>query len=350
MLDDEDDFLTGEDLENEDGELFEHFRLQVDKGQTPIRIDKFLTDRIANASRTKIQVAADAGNILVNEKAVKSNYKIKPLDLISIVFPHPPREIELKPEDIPINIVYEDDHVLVLNKPAGLVVHPGYGNYSGTLVNALLFHFQGLPLFMGTEPRPGLVHRLDKDTTGLMVIAKTELALNKLAKQFFDRTTQRTYIALVWGDVKEDEGTINANLGRHPKDRKLTTVFPDGDQGKTAITHYKVLERLHYVTLVQCKLQTGRTHQIRAHFKYIGHTLFGDVTYGGDEVLKGTLFNKYKQFVANSFEILPRQALHAKTLGFFHPATNEFMQFDSDIPADIKTVAERWRQYVINHG
>lgn len=346
----EEDYTAGEDPSFEDGELFEHFRLQVDKGQALVRIDKFLTDRIANASRTKIQVAADSGNILVNDKPVKSNYKVKPLDFISIVFPHPPREIELKPEPIPINIVFEDEHVLVLNKPAGLVVHPGYGNYTGTLVNGLLHHFQGLPLFMGHEPRPGLVHRLDKDTTGLMVIAKTEIALNKLAKQFFDRTTERTYVALVWGDVKEDEGTIDANLGRHPKDRKITTVFPDGSQGKTAITHYKVLERMHYVTLVQCKLQTGRTHQIRAHFKYIGHTLFGDVTYGGNEILKGTLFARYRQFVANNLELLPRQALHAKTLGFYHPATNEFMQFDSELPQDMQTVIERWRQYVLHHS
>ena len=346
MVDDE--ILAIEDQE-EDGEWFEHFRVQVDKGQALLRIDKFLTDRIANASRTRIQAAADAGNILVNEKPVKSNYRVKPLDLISVVFPHPPREIELLPEHIPLNIVFEDQEVLVLNKPAGLVVHPGYGNYSGTLVNGLLWHFQNLPSLAGFEPRPGLVHRLDKDTTGLMVIAKTENALNKLAKQFFDRTTERTYHALVWGDVKENEGTITANLGRHPKDRKLTTVFPDGDQGKHAVTHYKVIERYHYVTLVQCKLETGRTHQIRAHFKYIGHTLFGDATYGGDEVLKGTLFAKYRQFVENTFDIIPRQALHAKTLGFTHPSTGEFMQFTSELPADMITAIERWANYARNH-
>ncbi|RFC53486.1 RluA family pseudouridine synthase [Brumimicrobium aurantiacum] len=334
-----------EETQNE--ELYEHHKFIADKGQEVLRVDKFLMDRLANTSRNKIQNAAKNGNILVNNKAVKQNYKIKPEDEVSIVMPYPVREIELIPEDIPLDIHYEDDTVIVVNKPANMVVHPGYGNYSGTLVNALIHHIDQLP----TKPddyygRPGLVHRLDKHTTGLMVIAKTEDALTNLSKQFFDRTTERRYHALVWGDVKEDEGTITGNLGRSLKDRKLMTVFPDGDYGKHAVTNYKVLRRYGYVTLIECKLETGRTHQIRAHMKYIGHTLFNDLEYGGNKVLKGTTFTKYKQFVMNNFALLTGQALHAKTLGFVHPKTKEFMRFESDLPDDFSAVLEKWEVYL----
>ena len=333
--------------ENENEELYEHHKFTADKGQEVLRIDKFLIDRIANTSRNKIQIAAKNGNILVNGQAVKQNYKVKPEDEVSIVMPYPVREIELIPENIPLDIHYEDDTVIVVNKPPNMVVHPGYGNYSGTLVNALIYHIDQLP----SKPedyygRPGLVHRLDKHTTGLMVIAKTEDALTQLAKQFYDRTTERRYQALVWGDVIEDEGTIEGNLGRSLKNRKLMTVFPDGDYGKHAVTHYKVLKRFGYVTLVECKLETGRTHQIRAHMKFLGHTLFNDLEYGGDKVLKGTTFSKYKHFVENNFSLLTGQALHAKTLGFIHPKTKEFMRFDSELPADFQAVLDRWDVYL----
>jgi 23S rRNA pseudouridine1911/1915/1917 synthase len=342
--------LIGEETQEEQSELFEHHRFVADKGQSQLRIDKFLTVRIENASRTKLQNAAEAGNILVNGKSVKSNYKVKPEDVVTVVMPHPPREIELIPQDIPIDIVYEDEQVLLVNKKPGMVVHPGYGNYSGTLVNALAYHLKDNPLFSSGEMRPGLVHRIDKDTSGILVIAKTEMALNKLASQFFNRTTDRKYVALVWGDMKDDEGTIVGNIGRNPKDRKQMFVFEDESEGKTAITHYKVLERLGYVNLVECKLETGRTHQIRAHFKYIGHPLFNDALYGGNEVLKGTTFSKYKQFVHNCFKILPRQALHAKSLAFTHPVTKEWMAFDSEIPDDMQQAIERWRNYISNRG
>ena len=333
--------------ESEDEELYEHYKFIADKGQEVLRIDKFLIDRLPNTSRNKIQNAAKNGNILVNSVAVKQNYKIKPEDEVSIVLPYPAREIELIAENIPLDIHYEDDTVIVVNKPPNMVVHPGYGNYSGTLVNALIYHINNLP----SKPddysgRPGLVHRLDKHTTGLMVIAKTEDALTQLAKQFYDRTTERRYQALVWGDVIEDEGTIEGNLGRSLKNRKLMTVFPDGDYGKHAVTHYKVLKRYGYVTLVECKLETGRTHQIRAHMKYLGHTLFNDLEYGGDKVLKGTTFSKYKHFVENNFALLTGQALHAKTLGFIHPKTKEFMRFESELPEDFKAVLERWDTYL----
>jgi 23S rRNA pseudouridine1911/1915/1917 synthase len=330
---------------DEQEELYEHYRFTADKGQEPLRIDKFLMDRIANTSRNKIQQAAVSGNILVNNKAVKSNYKVKPLDEISIVLPYPPRQIELIPENIPLDIVYEDDELIVLNKQAGIVVHPGYGNYKGTLVNGLIYHFENLPMSKGEHPRPGLVHRLDKNTTGLMVIAKTEHALTHLAKQFFDRTIERRYNALIWGNIQEDEGTITGNIGRSLKNRKVMHVFPEADYGKHAVTHYKTLEKFNYVTLVECKLETGRTHQIRVHFKYIGHPLFNDNEYGGDRILKGTTFSKYKQFVQNCFNILPRQALHAKTLGFTHPKTGKWMQFNSDLPQDMQQVIEKWRHY-----
>lgn len=326
-------------------ELFEHHRIVVDKGQQVMRIDKYLVNRMVNTSRSKIQAAAAAGNILVNEQAVKSSYKIKPEEVISIVLPHPPRDTEILPEDIPLDVVFEDEHILVINKNAGLVVHPGVGNYTGTLINALYYYFRDLPLFQTGDMRPGLVHRLDKNTSGILLIAKTELSLNRLAKQFFDRTTSRKYLALVWGSLDEEEGRIEGHIGRDIKDRKKMTVFSDGSQGKPAVTHYKLLERLGYLSLVECRLETGRTHQIRVHFKHIRHPLFNDDTYGGDQILKGTTFTKYKQFVQNCFQILPRHALHAKSLGFEHPATGEKMFFDSELPEDMKQVIEKWRRY-----
>lgn len=329
------------EIENDD--LYEHHRFVATDGQVPLRVDKFLMNFIENATRNKIQQAAKAGNILVNEKVVKSNYKVKPKDVVRVVLSYPPHENLLVAEDIPINIVYEDDEVIVVNKPPGMVVHPGHGNYSGTLVNGLIHHIENLP--KNSNERPGLVHRIDKDTSGLLVVAKTEYAMAHLSKQFFDRTTERLYYALVWGHVDEDSGTIEGHIGRSFKNRLQMDVFPDGAYGKPAITHYKVIERLTYVTLVQCKLETGRTHQIRAHFKHIGHTLFNDERYGGDQILKGTTFTKYKQFVDNCFKILPRQALHAKTLGFTHPTTGEFLQFNSEIPEDMQVCLEKWRTY-----
>ncbi len=337
-----------EELEN--GEMYEHFRLQVDPGQSAVRIDKFLSNRIDNASRSRIQSAADAGNILVNGVAVKSNYKVKPNDDIQIVMDYPRRELKIIAEEIPLDIVYEDDHLVVINKPPGLVVHPGHGNYSGTLVNALAWYFKDLPLFNSEDPRPGLVHRIDKDTSGLLVVAKTEQAKNKLALQFFEKTTDRRYQALVWGSLKEDEGTITGNIGRSLKNRQVFTVFPEGDYGKHAVTHYKVLKRIGYVSLVECRLETGRTHQIRVHMKYINHPLFNDSNYGGDQILRGTTFTKYKQFVQNCFKVLPRQALHAKTLGFVHPATGEKMEFDSPLPDDMKQAIEKWENYIANRN
>ena len=330
--------------EDEGAELYEHFHWTVDKGQALLRIDKYLTTKIEHVSRTKVQAAADAGNIRVNGQPVKANYKVKPLDDIAVLMPYPPRDHELVPEDIPLDIVYEDDSLLVVNKPAGMVVHPAHGNYTGTLVNALAWYLRDLPLFRSGEMRPGLVHRIDKDTSGLLVIAKTEYALSNLARQFFEKTTDRRYYAIAWGSVP-DEGTIVGYIGRNPKDRKQMAVFSDGSQGKEAVTHYRVLERFEYVTLVECKLETGRTHQIRVHFKHIGHPLFGDTLYGGDEVLRGTLFSKYKQFVQNCFEILPRQALHAKTLAFTHPQTGQRMAFDSALPQDMEDVLSKWHAY-----
>ena len=324
-------------------ELYEHFRFDVPKGQLLLRIDKFLMNLIPNATRNKIQNAASAGDIYVNDVPVKSNYKVKPLDVVRILLSHPPFENRVDPENIPLDIVYEDDALLLINKPAGLVVHPGHGNYTGTLVNALAYHFENLP--MNSSERPGLVHRIDKDTTGLLVIAKTEAAMTHLAKQFEAKTSEREYIALVWGNVKEDEGTIEGNIARHLKDRMQMAVFADPEIGKPAITHYKVLERFGYVTLVSCVLETGRTHQIRVHMKHIGHPLFNDARYGGDLILKGTTFTKYKQFVDNCFKILPRQALHAKTLGFTHPTTGEMMRFDTELPQDMKDAIEKWRGY-----
>ena len=340
--------MNNELIESEDQEdelLFEHHRIVVDGGQSPVRIDKFLMDRLANVTRTKIQNGIHDGFVKVNEKTTKPNYNIRPDDIITVSFPEPPRDTDVKPENIPLNIVFEDEHLLVVNKPAGMVVHPAFQNWEGTLVNALAYHFQNLPEMPGNTGRPGLVHRIDKDTSGLLVIAKTEIALTQLARQFFDHTIERTYWALVWGEP-ELSGTINVNVGRSLKDRRVTTAFPDGDYGRTAITHYTLLKTLRYVSLVACKLETGRTHQIRAHMKYIGHPIFNDAMYGGDQVLKGTTFSKYKQFVDNCFKIIPRQALHAKTLGFIHPATKKFLQFDSELPADFTEVMEKWEHYV----
>lgn len=332
-------------LPQEDNDLYEHYAFTAKKGQQPLRIDKYLMNFIENATRSKIQAAAKDGSIYVNGTPVKSNYKVKPFDEIKVLLSHPPYEYLLVPEDIPINIVYEDDELLVVNKPAGMVVHPGHGNYSGTLINALTFHFENLP--KNSNERPGLVHRIDKDTSGLLVVAKTETTMTHLAKQFFDKTSEREYVALVWGNLEEEEGRVEGNIGRHHKNRLQNTVFEgdDADKGKPAVTHYKVIERLGYVTLVSCKLETGRTHQIRVHMKHIGHTLFNDERYGGEKILKGTTFTKYKQFVDNCFKILPRQALHAKTLGFVHPKTGEKMSFTTEIPEDMKECIEKWRSY-----
>ncbi|MFV9552016.1 RluA family pseudouridine synthase [Algibacter sp. PT7-4] len=329
----------------DENNLYEHHAFTVDKGQAPLRIDKYLMNFVENATRNKIQAAAKAGSIYVNNVAVKSNYKVKPLDNIRVLFEHPPFENLLVGENIDINVVYEDEDLLVVNKDAGMVVHPGHGNYSGTLINALIYRFDNLP--NNSSERPGLVHRIDKDTSGLLVVAKTEKAMAHLSAQFANKTSEREYIALVWGNLKEDQGTIEGNIGRHPKNRLQNTVFLDdeADKGKPAITHYKVIERLGYVTLVSCKLETGRTHQIRVHMKHIGHTLFNDVRYGGEKVLKGTTFTKYKQFVDNCFKALPRQALHAKTLGFQHPTTGKFMQFNTPIPDDMQQCIEKWRAY-----
>ena len=335
--------------EDEDNDLFEHYRFKADKGQELLRIDKFLMDRIPNTTRNKLQNALSEGHILVNKKPVKANYRVKPLDDISVELPYPPQEIELIPENIPLDILYEDDDLIVLNKQSNMVVHPGFGNFTGTLVNGLIHHFANLPE-TAMANRPGLVHRLDKNTTGVMVVAKTEKALSHLANQFFERTIERRYQALVWGDFEEENGTIEGHVGRSLQNRKIMNVFPDGEYGKHAITHFKVLKRFGYVTLVECKLETGRTHQIRVHMQYIKHPLFNDYDYGGDKILKGTSFSKYKQFIANCFEILPRQALHAKSLGFEHPTTKERMFFETDLPEDISKVLEKWETYVSNRS
>ncbi|MCW5521155.1 RluA family pseudouridine synthase [Aureitalea sp. L0-47] len=326
-------------------DLYEHFRFVADKGQQPLRVDKYLMNKIENATRNKIQKAAKDGNIHVNENPVKQNYKVKAGDVVQVLFEHPPYEFLLTPEDIPLDIVHEDEAVVVVNKPAGMVVHPGHGNYSGTLINALIFHFENLP--QNSSNRPGLVHRIDKDTSGLLVIAKTEEAMTHLSKQFFNKTTEREYVALVWGNVDDDSGTIEGNIGRHPKNRLQNTVYEgdDAEKGKPAVTHFKVLERLGYVTLLSCRLETGRTHQIRVHLKHIGHTLFNDERYGGDSILKGTHFSKYKQFVENCFRVLPRQALHARTLGFEHPTSGEWLKFEAPVPEDMEQCLDKWRNY-----
>jgi 23S rRNA pseudouridine1911/1915/1917 synthase len=332
--------------EAEDDELFEHHRIVADPGQALLRIDKFLMDRLPNVTRTKIQDGIHLGFVKVNDRDVKPNYKIHPGDVVTVSLPEPPRDTDVKPENIPLNIVFEDDHLLVVNKAAGMVVHPAYQNWTGTLVNALLYHFQELPHMPGNEGRPGLIHRIDKDTSGLLVIAKTEAAITHLAKQFFDHSIERTYQAIVWGIPSPEAGTINVNVGRSLKDRRVTTAFPKGDFGRNAITHYKLLKDLRYVSLIECRLETGRTHQIRAHMRYFGHPLFNDEMYGGSDILKGTVFTKYKQFVENCFKIIPRQALHAKSLGFIHPATGKAMHFDSELPQDFVEVLEKWEKYV----
>jgi 23S rRNA pseudouridine1911/1915/1917 synthase len=335
-----------DDIDEPDDDLFEHHRIVADPGQSLLRVDKFLFDRLPNVTRTKIQNGIHDGFVKVNDKPIKPNYKVHPNDVITVSFPEPPRDTDVKPENITLNIVFEDEHILVVNKAAGMVVHPAFQNWSGTLVNALTYHFQNLPQMQGNEGRPGLVHRIDKDTSGLLVIAKSEMAMTSLAKQFFDHSIERTYQALVWGVPEPPEGTINVNVGRSLKDRRVTTAFPDGDFGRTAITHFKLLKDLRYVSLIECRLETGRTHQIRAHMKYLGHPIFNDETYGGNKVIKGTVFTRYKQFVDNCFKIIPRQALHAKTLGFIHPATKKFIQFDSALPDDFKEVMEKWEHYV----
>lgn len=338
--------LDDTDATDDDGSaLYEHFRFVADKGQALLRVDKFLVSRLEKSSRNRIQQAADAGCIIVNGKAVKSNYRVKPLDVVSVVMDRPRYELEIIPEDIPLDIVYEDEHLLVVNKPAGLVVHPGHGNYSGTLVNALAYHFKDNPDYDVNDPRMGLVHRIDKDTSGLLVVAKTPDAKTALGKQFFNKTTQREYVAVVWGVPTEPKGRIEGNIGRSPKDRLQMAVFPDGDQGKHAVTHYEVVEPLQHVAVVKCVLETGRTHQIRVHMKHIGHPLFNDSRYGGDQILRGVNSGKYRQFIDNCFSTCPRQALHARTLGFVHPATGENMFFTAPIPSDIEALIERWRNY-----
>jgi 23S rRNA pseudouridine1911/1915/1917 synthase len=331
-------------IENDEQDLFEHLRVVVDKGQSLLRIDKFLMHRVENASRNRIQNAIDAGNVLVNDKVIKASYRVKPQDVISVVLPHPPRDTEVYPENLPIDIVYEDNDVLIVNKSAGMVVHPGYNNYTGTLVNALVYHFQQLPTLPGNDCRPGLVHRIDKDTSGLLLISKNERSMNYLAKQFYDHTINRKYLALAWGDIEQD-GTVSGYIGRSVNDRRVMSIYDDPEKGKWAVTHYKVLQRMGYVTLIECKLETGRTHQIRAHMRHIGHPLFSDAMYGGDKILKGTVFSKYRQFVENCFEIMPRQALHAQSLGFLHPSLKKDIYFEAPLPADFKAVLEKWKKY-----
>lgn len=332
------------ELEDQEQELYEHHRIVVDKGQSLLRIDKFLMNRLLNVSRNRIQNAADAGNILVNNKPVKNSYKIKPLDVISIVLPHPPRDTEIYPENIPLNIVYEDDYIVIVNKPAGMVVHPGFNNYTGTLVHALAYHFDQLPNLKGNIARPGLVHRIDKDTSGLLVISKDELSMTHLAKQFFDHSITRKYRALVWGDLEKD-GTVTGYIGRSMRDRKVMDIFDEEEKGKWSVTHYKILERYHYVTLIECQLETGRTHQIRAHMQHIGHPLFSDETYGGNKILKGNATGKYKSFVENCFAICNRQALHAQSIGFIHPHTKEYVHFEAEYPNDMKELIDKWSAY-----
>ena len=342
-----DDLSMPEEIGETDSqdEMYEHFSVTVDKGQGMLRIDKFLTNRMEGVSRNRIQAAADAGNILVGGTPVKSSYKVKPLDRIQIVMPYPRREVELRAENIPLDIRYEDDDLIIVNKPAGMVVHPGHGNYTGTLVNALTYHLKDLPLFQSGDMRAGLVHRIDKNTSGILVIAKNERAHARLAKQFFDHTIVRRYYALVWGNPDADEGTIEGNIGRSPKDKLQMCVFADGEQGKHAVTHWRVVRRYGYVTLVECRLETGRTHQIRVHMAWKGFPLFNDARYGGARILKGTTFSKSRQFVENCFALLPRQALHARCLGFVHPSTGREVYFESELPADFRAVLDRWENY-----
>ncbi len=340
-----------ESNEEIDLDLFEHFRFEVDPGQTPVRIDRYLTDKVASTTRNKVQEAIKSGYVMIDdEPMLKSNFKVQPNQVITVMFPEPPRDNELLAENIPINIVYEDDDLLIVNKEAGMVVHPAYNNWTGTLINALVYHFDNLPIARSNEGRPGLVHRIDKDTSGLLVIAKNDKSLAHLAKQFFDHSIERTYNALVWGEPEAPEGTIDTLLGRSQKDRRITAVYDeDTGYGRQAITHYKLMESYHYVSMIECKLETGRTHQIRAHMQHLGHPLFSDATYGGDKILKGTTFTKYRQFVENAFKLMPRQALHAKTLGFIHPTTGKYMQFDSELPEDFTSVIEKWKNYHSAH-
>lgn len=331
-------------LELEDGELFEHLRIEVDKGQKFLRVDKFLMNRVENTSRNRIQNAIASGSVRVNGREIKASYKVKPLDIITVVLPDPPRDTEIYPEELPLDIAYEDDDLLIVNKAPGMVVHPGYNNYTGTLVNALAYHFNQLPTLPGNTGRPGLVHRIDKDTSGFLVIAKNEWAMTFLAKQFADHSITRKYRALVWGDIPED-GTVTGYIGRSERDRKVMKVYQDPTKGKWSVTHYKILERLGYVTLIECQLETGRTHQIRAHMQYMGHPLFNDVAYGGNRILKGSVTAKYKKFVENCFELIPRQALHALTLGFIHPVKKEYMVFESTLPKDLQNALDKWRNY-----
>jgi 23S rRNA pseudouridine1911/1915/1917 synthase len=335
-----------DDNELDEDELFEHHRIEVDKGQGLLRLDKYLMSKIQNATRTKIQVAIDAETVKVNNKSTKASYQIKPDDIITVSLPYPPRDNTLLAENIPLKIIFEDDELLIVNKEPGMVVHPGFGNWSGTLVNALMYHFQNLPTGRNGEARPGLVHRIDKDTSGLLVIAKTEFAMTHLAKQFYDHTIERTYNALVWGTLKEEKGSIEGHIGRSHKDRKVMQVFPDGNFGKEAKTNFEVLKQMRYVSLVKLNLETGRTHQIRAHMKYKGHPLFNDATYGGDKIVKNTNYPKFEKFVKNCFEICPRQALHAKSLGFIHPKTKQYMQFESDLPDDFNNLLNKWDNFV----
>lgn len=334
-------------ITNEDGELYEHFRVKVDRGQDATRIDKYLFERMQHSSRNRIQKAADAGSIHVNGKPVKSNYKVRPGDVITLMLDRPKHDNTIKPEEIPLDIVYEDDQIIVLNKPAGMVVHPGAGNFHGTLINAIAWHLKDLSTFDPNDPEVGLVHRIDKDTSGLLLIAKTVDAKTQLGKQFFNKSTQRTYNALVWGNFTEDEGRIEGNIGRDPKDRLRMAVFaPETGIGKHAVTHYRVLERFGYTTLIECQLETGRTHQIRAHLKHIGHPLFGDERYGGTEILRGQRSSTYKAYIQNCLKLCNRQALHARTLGFVHPTTGEEMNFTSKLPTDLESLIEKWRNYI----
>jgi 23S rRNA pseudouridine1911/1915/1917 synthase len=341
------EFMDDLEVQNDENDLYEHFRFVVDKGQALLRIDKFLLGKIPGISRNKLQNASHAGNILVNGSLVKPNYRVHPLDIISIVLAYPPRDTEIIPEDIPLHIIYEDTELLVILKPAGMVVHPAHGNYTGTLVNALAHYLgnQGIVL----EKGPFLVHRIDKDTSGLILVAKNELAQTILARNFFEHKVDRKYLALAWGDIKESNGTITGHIGRCLRDRQRMDVFPDGSLGKEAITHYSVIKRFHYVTLVECILETGRTHQIRAHMQHIGHPLFNDAKYGGDQIIKGTTFSKYRQFIQNCFQICPRQALHAKSLGFIHPLTGQEMYFESEFPKDMEILIQKWEDYTRNN-
>ncbi len=339
----QEDFIQDQDL------LYVHHRVEVDPGQVPLRIDRFLMDRLPHVSRNKLQGAIKCGFIKVNEQSIKPNYKVRPLDQIVVALPKPPPSGEVIPQDIPLDIIFEDEALLIVNKPAGMVVHPAYKNWQGTLVNALTFHFQNLPNMSGNEGRPGLVHRIDKDTSGLLVVAKTESAMTHLAKQFFDHSIERKYVALVWGTPQQASGRIDAALGRSPKDRRIVMTFEDNLLAKHAVTHYKILEDLHYVSLLECQLETGRTHQIRAHMVHLGHPLFADETYGGKKIIKGTSFSKYKAFVDNCFQLMPRQALHAQSLGFIHPLTGRAVHFEVPLPSDFEAVLKKWRGYVVNH-